>query len=96
MPNTCYVRLWVFKTDFIMYINLSELTHLKVIVDKMQDIIETQTAQKNGNELFPETSLFEMREFCNKAEEIIKTVEDREVRSRAKNIVRKRQRSNLT
>lgn len=73
-----------------MYINLSELTHLKVIVDKMQDIIETQTAQKNGNELFPETSLFEMREFCNKAEEIIKTVEDREVRSRAKNIIRKR------
>ena len=79
-----------------MYINLSELTHLKVIVDKMQDIIETQTAQKNGNELFPETSLFKMREFCNKAEEIIKTVEDREVRSRAKNIVRKRKRNNLT
>lgn len=76
-----------------MYINLSELTHLKLIVDKMQDIIEMQSAQKNGNELFPETSIFEMIDFCNKAEEIIKTVEDREVRSRAKNIIRKRKSS---
>jgi len=73
-----------------MYINISELTHLKVIVDKMQDIIEIQDAQRNGNELFPENSLFEMREFCNKAEEIITTIENREVRSRANKIVRKR------
>jgi len=77
-----------------MYINISELTHLKVIVDKMQDIIEMQDAQRNGNELFPESSIFEMREFCNKAEEIIVTIENREVQSRAKKIVRERKRSN--
>lgn len=77
-----------------MYINLNELTHLSIIVDKMQDIIEMQGAQQNGNELFPETSLFEMREFCNKAEKIIETVQDREVTSRAKKLVRKRNLSN--
>jgi len=73
-----------------MYINSSELTHLKMIVDKMQDIIEIQSHQTNGNELFPESSLFEAREFCNEAEKIIQTVNNREIRVLANKIVKKR------
>lgn len=72
-----------------MYINLSELSHLQIIVEKMQEIIENQFAQSNGNELFPETSLYEMEEFCNKAEKIIEKVTEREIRSRANKIIKK-------
>lgn len=73
-----------------MYINIYELGHLRQVVNKMQCIIDTQSAQRNGNELFPETTIFEAREFCNNAEKIIETVENREIRSRAKKIILKR------
>jgi len=70
-----------------MYINNSELTKIEIILAKYQDLIEEQNHHQNRS--FPE-GIFEAREFANECEKITEKIREREVKSRAKQIVRKR------
>ena len=68
-----------------MYISVKELSHLEMQINKLQDIIELQNDEQNR--YFPE-SISTAREMANKAENIIKKVTEREIKSKAKKIIR--------
>ena len=70
-----------------MYISVKELSHLEMQINKLQDIIELQNDEQNR--YFPE-SISTAREMANKAENIIKKVTEREIKSKAKKIIRKK------
>ena len=74
-----------------MYINKKELSDLSRAIAKLQDVIEEQNESQNRQ--FPE-GIFYARELANECEEHIKRVEDREVRQRARKIVKKRNEEN--
>ena len=70
-----------------MYINVKELTHLETQINKLQDIIELQNDEQN---IYFTESIVTAREMANEAENIIKKVTEREIKSKAKKIIRKR------
>lgn len=70
-----------------MYINNKELSDIKRAIAKLQDVIEEQNVTQNRQ--FPEGIHF-ARELANDCEEHIERVYEREVRNRAKKIIKKR------
>lgn len=70
-----------------MYINNKELLVLKSIINKYQVLIDDQTESKN--QLFPE-GIFYARELANEGEQVIESITNREVKSRAKKIIKNR------
>jgi len=71
-----------------MYINKRELSNIKQAINKLQDIIEEQSDWQNAQ--FPEGIHF-ARELANECEKHIERVYEREVRKRAKRIIKKRE-----
>jgi hypothetical protein len=70
-----------------MYINNKELSDIQRAIEKLQNVIEEQSEYQNRQ--FPEGIHF-ARELANDCEEHIERIYEREVRKRAKQIIKKR------